>query len=366
MGEIQRRKDNLEPYKELQALYQYDGEETCAVDGLCATSCPVGINTGMLTKDIREKQHSNFAKKISSGVATMYGETIFGMRQGFKVLNFAESIVGAGGMRAIRKAIPAFPYWYDSMPKVAEYKKSKSAQPFEKKVVYFSSCINRAFGSSKKAKDKRDLNKVVESLLAKAKYNIIYPDNDKSLCCGVPFESKGFKEDADEQLNLLLMELNIASNFGEYPILCDNSPCTYRIVNGLKELNLNVYEPIDFSIEYLLPHLEITKTDETIAIHTTCSARKMGLTDKFASLANALSDNVIIPKDINCCGFAGDRGFNFPELNASALSTLKFQTEKVNTRGFSTSKTCEIGLSHHSGKDYSSILYLLDQCSHGK
>ena len=364
--EIQRRKENGEVYKELQALYQYDGEETCAVDGLCATSCPVGINTGMLTKDIREKQHPQFAKKVASGVATMYGETIFAMRQGFKVLNLAEKVIGSGGLRGVRKIIPAFPYWYDSMPLVAEYRKTKARQGFEKKVVYFSSCINRAFGSSKKSNDKRDLNKVVESLLAKAKYNIIYPDNDKSLCCGVPFESKGFKKEADEQLNLLLMELNIASNFGEYPILCDNSPCTYRIVNGLKELNIKVYEPIDFSLEYLVPNLEIKKTDESIALHTTCSARKMGLTDKFESLAKTLSDDVIIPKDINCCGFAGDRGFNFPELNASALSTLKFQTSKVNTRGFSTSKTCEIGLSHHSGKDYSSILYLLDQCSHGK
>ena len=109
--------------------------------------------------------------------------------------------------------------------------------------------------------------------------------------------------------------------------------------------------------------MQIKQTDEPIVIHTTCSAKKMGLENSFSTLANILSTDVTIPQNINCCGFAGDRGFNFPELNASALSGLKSQIKVDTRRGFSTSKTCEIGLSHHSNRDYSSILYLLDQCS---
>ena len=364
--EIQRRKENNEQYKELEKLYIYDGEETCAVDGLCATACPVDINTGALTKDIRDHRNSKIAKKASGVIAGKYGETLFLVRQGFKVLNAVESIIKPSGMRKIRKIIPAFPYWFDSMPRVASYTKSDEVHTFNKNVVYFSSCINRAFGSSKDAMDKRDLNQVVESLLKKSHYNIIYPTKDKSLCCGVPFESKGFKKDADEQLEVLLMELFEASNNGEYPILCDNSPCTYRIVNGLRKMNMKVYEPIDFSLEFLVPNLEIKKTDEPIVLHTTCSSKKMKLDDKFESLANILSNDVTIPLNINCCGFAGDRGFNFPELNASALGGLKAQIKPDIKRGFSTSKTCEIGLSHNSEKDYSSILYLLDECGYEK
>jgi len=364
--EIQRRKENHEQYKELEKLYIYDGEQTCAVDGLCATSCPVDINTGALTKDIREHRNSKLAKTVSSAVAKNYGETLFGVRQGFKVLNFVESVIKPAGMRKIRNFIPAFPYWFDTMPKVASYTKSKEITTFNKNVVYFSSCINRAFGSNKTAKDTRDINQVVESLLKKSQYNIIYPKKDKSLCCGVPFESKGFTKDADEQLEVLLMELFESSNYGEYPILCDNSPCSYRMINGLKKMNMKVYEPIDFSLEFLVPELKITKTDEPIVLHTTCSSKKMNLDDRFHKLADILSNDVTIPKNINCCGFAGDRGFNFPELNASALAGLKGQIKPDIKRGFSTSKTCEIGLSHNSKKDYSSILYLLDECSDEK
>lgn len=364
--EIQRRKENNEQYKELEKLYIYDGEQTCAVDGLCATSCPVDINTGALTKDIREHRNSKLAKNVSGIVAKNYGETLFGVRQGFKILNFVESIIKPSGMRKIRKLIPAFPYWFDSMPQVASYKKSKEVHTFDKNVVYFSSCINRAFGANKTAVDTRDINQVVESLLKKSQYNIIYPKKDKSLCCGVPFESKGFTKDADEQLETLLMELFEASNNGEYPILCDNSPCSYRMINGLKKMNMKVYEPIDFSLQFLVPELKITKTYEPIVLHTTCSSKKMKLDDKFEKLANILSNDVTIPENINCCGFAGDRGFNFPELNASALAGLKGQIKPDIKRGFSTSKTCEIGLSHTSEKDYSSILYLLDECSDEK
>lgn len=363
--EIQLRKDNGKDSKELERLYKYFGEETCAVDGLCATSCPVGINTGTLTKDIREKATSSISKDIASLISKMYGQTLFFMRQGFRVLNLLEAIIKPSGMRGLRKTISAFPYWYDYMPRVANYTKHSNFK-YDRNVVYFSSCINRAFGTSKKSDDKRDMNIVVESLLKKGKYNIIYPNNDKSLCCGVPFESKGFKKEADESLQALLLELFEASNYGEYPIICDNSPCTYRIVQNLKDFNLKVYEPIEFSLDFLVPNLKIEQTDEPIVLHTTCSAKKMGLDDKFKDLAHQLSSDVTVPENINCCGFAGDRGFNFPELNKSALAGLKPQLKPDIKRGFSTSKTCEIGLSHHSQREYNSILYLLDQCSDEK
>ncbi|HRM77526.1 MAG TPA: FAD-binding oxidoreductase, partial [Aliarcobacter cryaerophilus] len=88
--------------------------------------------------------------------------------------------------------------------------------------------------------------------------------------------------------------------------------------------------------------------------------RKMGLEDKFKTLAQLCSTNVIIPADVKCCGFAGDRGFNFPELNDSALRYLKEQTNGAKM-AFSTSKTCEIGLSEKSGLDYNSIFYLINR-----
>jgi D-lactate dehydrogenase len=74
---------------------------------------------------------------------------------------------------------------------------------------------------------------------------------------------------------------------------------------------------------------------------------------------------VVVPDLVGCCGFAGDRGFNHPELNASALQHLRpAVTECV--CGYSTSRTCEIGLSAHSGIHYKSILYLVDRCTQAK
>jgi D-lactate dehydrogenase len=86
----------------------------------------------------------------------------------------------------------------------------------------------------------------------------------------------------------------------------------------------------------------------------------MGLADSFVQLAHQLADEVVIPPDITCCGFAGDKGFSTPELNASALKTLAKAVEGCEV-GYSNSRTCEIGLSEHSGIEYQSIVYLVDQ-----
>ena len=65
-------------------------------------------------------------------------------------------------------------------------------------------------------------------------------------------------------------------------------------------------------------------------------------------------------------GFAGDRGFTYPELNSYALRKLRPQIEASGiTIGYSNSRTCEIGLTTNSGIPYVSIAYLVDQCTKG-
>ena len=128
-----------------------------------------------------------------------------------------------------------------------------------------------------------------------------------------------------------------------------------------KKKELKIYEPIEFILEHLVDKLNFKKVEDVITIHTTCSSTKMGLTEKFEKLAKLCTDNVIIPKEVGCCGFAGDRGFTYPELNKSALRNLKSSLPENCTEGYSTSKTCEIGLSLHSGIEYKSIVYLVDK-----
>jgi D-lactate dehydrogenase len=129
---------------------------------------------------------------------------------------------------------------------------------------------------------------------------------------------------------------------------------------------LNIYEPFEFIQKYLLDNLSITPSAETVAIHVTCSSRKMGLEGVFTDVAGRLAAEAIYPEEVTCCGWAGDRGFNFPELTASALSSLKPSLQGRCAAGYSNSRTCEIGLSQHSGIYYKSIFYLLDRCSRKK
>ncbi|MED7819765.1 hypothetical protein SA679_07390, partial [Francisella sp. 19S2-10] len=106
----------------------------------------------------------------------------------------------------------------------------------------------------------------------------------------------------------------------------------------------------------------IKKVDKAI-VHCTCSASKMNLDKKFLEIAQRCANEVIVPVDITCCGFAGDKGFTTPELNDSALAPLKQQIPNDCTRGYSNSLTCEIGLTSHSGIFYRSIAYLVDECT---
>ena len=38
---------------EMAKIFEYDGQDTCAADGMCQEKCPVKINTGELVKQLR-------------------------------------------------------------------------------------------------------------------------------------------------------------------------------------------------------------------------------------------------------------------------------------------------------------------------
>jgi D-lactate dehydrogenase len=209
--------------------------------------------------------------------------------------------------------------------------------------------------------ESRDLIRVMRSLLGKAGYEVVIPPHVDAQCCGMPFKSKGFEQSAETAVRRLEDELWQASESGRLPVLCDTSPCTARMREQFKK-NMKVYEPVEFIRHFLLPEMEQVAQEDSIALHVTCSARKMGLDEDFFALAGACAKSVFLPEEDGCCGFAGDKGFNTPELNAAALSRLKQQLPAECKEGFSNSLTCEIGLSRHSGIPYRSIAYLVDRC----
>ena len=350
-------------------LYQYDGLETCAACSLCSTACPVKIDTGSLTKYLRAEQISPMSHRLANGISNNYSATLKAMRVGLKGVNLVHNILGTSSMQAIASTFRDWsdgrlPKWTPYMPKGIKINTRFEQKVLAKKVVYFPSCINRSMGRNSESTVDEELFDLTVKLLQKADFQIIFPENMDNLCCGMPFSSKGYKNQGKKKSDELEDALREASNYGEYPILCDMSPCTKTMITNFGS-RLKVYEPIEFALEHLTPCLEFTKIEEPITIHTTCSSRKMGLHKEFIELANMCSTKVIVPENVKCCGFAGDRGFTYPELNSSALRFLKEETKEAKY-AFSTSKTCEIGLSEHSNLDYNSIFYLIDKVTKRK
>jgi D-lactate dehydrogenase len=128
--------------------------------------------------------------------------------------------------------------------------------------------------------------------------------------------------------------------------------------------DLKLYEPAEFIHDFLAPRLDFHPIDTPIAVHVTCSTRRMGIASKLIAVASMCSTSVTVPAEVGCCGFAGDKGFTTPELNEWGLRKLRpALAEAGATEGYSNSRTCEIGLTRNSGIYYKSIAYLVDRCT---
>lgn len=394
----------------LEKEYSYTGEQTCAGDGLCSTSCPMGINVADLTHQLRRVNmpEGSFGHGFWNFVAGHYAGVKSGLRGALRMATAGETVLGdlamSGLCRWLHNAI-RIPLWTPATPKAYNIPKSLRAlvssaafghdgastvyaatgparlrslskrpdsqtseaatgMPTVCKVVYFPSCINQMMGLPKHhhAVDKPLVEEMV-SLLGKAGYEVIFPENMSSLCCGTIWESKGMPEIADRKTAELEEALWQASEQGRYPVLCDQSPCLHRMKHKIKKMRL--YEPAEFILGFLADRLDFHQTDIPVAIHLTCSMRLMHKTGKMLELARMCSTDVLVPEGVGCCGFAGDKGMTHPELNKYALRKLKDQVKGI-PFGYSNSRTCEIGLATNSGIPYVSIAYLVNRCTTAK
>lgn len=364
--EISRLKATGEDPKRLKRLekgFKYLGNASCAGDGLCSTSCPMKINTGDMVHDLRQASmpKGSAAYAIGNMAARKLRTVQAGLRPVLNMAAGARLVLGAKATDAIGHTLNhmGMPLWSSTLPKAHKNKLPKQAH-YPRKVVYFPSCINQTFGASvEKGAKHPDLINVMTRLCNKAGYEVIFPENMKGLCCGLTWESKGMPDIADAKCAALEEALIKASEGGRLPIVCDQSPCLHRMRQHIHGLTL--HEPAEFINDYLVPYLKFTPTDEPVAIHVTCSSRHMGLAPVMLELARRCSTNVLVPDEVGCCGFAGDKGFTLPALNKWGLRKLRPQIERHGiTHGYSNSRTCEIGLSTNSGVPYKSIAYLVD------
>ncbi len=373
--EISRLTENRENpalLASLQESFQYMAVDTCAADGLCATACPVSIDTGQLTKRFRRASHSRRAQKIALSVARNYGSIEPVMRVALRAGHLVQNIFGPKILTVLTKAVKSIGTgheWSPEMPKAA-----KAPLPItnkeEAQAIYFPACISRMMGHLPGEPTDQSLVEVLVKLAKRAGVPVHIPLDVEGTCCGVPFSSKGFDEAHRFMINRAIEKFWEWSQQGRLSIVIDTSPCTYGVLSSRGYLTpenqacfdkLKIVDSTTFANDVLLPRLKVSQKVGSVVLHPVCSVTKMNLLPKLEGVANACADNVVVPRDAGCCGFAGDRGFMLPELTASATKHEAREVQSQSFDGyFSSSRTCEVGLTRSTGQVYRSFLYLLE------
>lgn len=368
IARLQATGDNPDLLKNLKKQYSYYGAQTCAGDGLCSMSCPMGINVADLTHEVRRQEMGSLGKKTGQFAANHFHGVKNTIRGVLRIANLGHNVLGSKGMGTLAKGLHAVgaPLWTPAFPKAYNASKKLShSNDHDLKVVYFPSCINQAMGVDRSSKNLKPLTEEMVELIHKAGYDVIFPEKMDSLCCGTIWESKGLPDIAEKKVKELEEALYKASDGGRYPVVCDQSPCLHRMKSCMTKVRL--YEAAEFVWIFLKDRLTFIATDTPVALHLTCSTKLMKIDKVVYDLASLCSTNVFIPEGVGCCGFAGDKGMTHPELNAYALRKLSGQLKERGIEvGYSNSRTCEIGLQTNSGVPYRSIIYLVNEVTSAK
>lgn len=361
-------------HRELLKEYQYDGLDTCAVDGLCATACPVDIDTGKLVKRLRNEQHGELANKTASWVANHFSfvaaSVKLALRSGALINNVFGTKAMVGLTKGIRRIIPSFPLWSPHLHPAPGLKKflKKNNVAADNSVVYFPSCINRLMGE----KDPSDhIVAHFSSLAGKTGIELYIPPGVSGACCGQIFSSKGFRPAYYSKANEFIEKMWNWTDEGKRPVVIDFSSCVYTALHSTDALteenkkrlqSIRLLDSIEFLKQYVIPKANTIQKKNEIVLHPVCSLEKMGTQSVLLDVAMQLSEKVIVPQSAGCCGMAGDRGFLFPELTSSATAPEAAEAKCTNADGYySTSKTCEIALSGAVGREYHSMVKLADE-----
>ncbi|MFA6085450.1 FAD-binding and (Fe-S)-binding domain-containing protein [Mucilaginibacter sp.] len=365
-------------YKLLLDQYQYDGLETCAVDGLCATACPVDINTGDLVKRLRRENHSAFQNRVALFAAKNFKSLEWGIRTGLKIGFAANKVLGDKAMfnltKTFKKIIPTMPVWSDQMsyPPDLSFQKANSVSENSAattSIVYFPACISRMLGTYK-GKEK-SIMETFMSVCAKSGVSVHVLENLSGSCCSQIYSSKGFKDAYEYTANDIIQRLWVSSKEGQLPVVTDVSSCAYTLHNmrgaltadnQLKFDKLKILDSVEFFHDHVKSNVVVKQKKGNITVHTVCSLEKMKTVNKFVALAKHFAEEVTVPKHTGCCGMAGDRGFLFPELTDSATMPEALEVKQRSYDGYySSTKTCEMAMSKAVSQNYESILYLMDE-----
>ncbi|MET0967081.1 MAG: FAD-binding and (Fe-S)-binding domain-containing protein [Nakamurella sp.] len=366
--------------EQLQREYEYDAVDTCAVDGMCQTACPVLINTGDLVKRLRA---DNAGKLAAKGWATAAKHWAGATRAASAALTATAKLpppLIVGPNRLARTVIDkdVLPLWSAELPAggqqrtADDYVPSVAADPLDpvSTAVYFTACVGTMFGPSEAGPGVRES---FEQICRRAGITLLFPTDLPDLCCGTPWRSKGMKDGYAEMTGRVLPALWAASRQGVLPVVCDASSCT----EGLRQMlesevaaagpgyaAMRIVDAVEFTAQHVLPRLDLGRKVAALALHPTCSSTRMGMNDALRGVAAAVAETVTVPDTWGCCAFAGDRGLLHPELTAGATRAQAAELAAGTfTAHASCNRTCELGMTRATGAPYQHVLELVDWAS---
>jgi D-lactate dehydrogenase len=344
----------------LQKEYDYDGVQTCAVDGMCQTACPVLINTGDLVRRLRADNQNALmqagwktAAKTWDAVSSAGGAALTIAAAVPTGLTAAATVVGRTVLGA-----DTVPLYTDDLPRGGRRRRTLSAP--DPAAIYFSSCTTTMFGPV-------GGDGVAESFLRlceRAGVAVSTPDDLPSLCCGTPWKSKGLTDGYAVMVAKVGDSLVRATGDGRLPVVCDAASCTeglQLLLAAAGRADVRVVDAVAFVAEHILPRLPEADKVHSVTVHPTCSSTSLGVNAALTRVAAAAADEVVVPEDWGCCGFAGDRGMLHPELTHAATRP---EAAGVAAAGSdvhaSLNRTCELGMARATGRPYRHILQVLD------
>jgi D-lactate dehydrogenase len=374
--EMARQAEGSPLLARLQDEYEYDGIETCAVDGSCAIPCPVQINTGALEKTFRRAESTPRREQAALLIARRWAAAERLARTAVGAADLIQRTVGVRALTGLTAAarlvvsedlVPSVP---GPMPR-AQLRTLPPTTREGAAAVYFPACINRIFGRDPGQRRHPSLPQTLVGLSKRAGQPLWIPGDVAGKCCSTPWSSKGYLRGHEWMAATTCDALWEWSGHGALPVVIDAASCTNGLLDDVKNYlddehrarleQITLLDAIAWC-DRLLPALTVTRRVERAALHPTCSTTHLGLTKTLERLAARLADEVLVPVGTTCCGTAGDRGLLHPELVISATRDEQaVLAEKPAQAYLSANRTCEMGLRQATGHPYESFVFLLEE-----
>jgi D-lactate dehydrogenase len=293
---------------------------------MCATVCPVGIDTGDMIKRKRASATPSLVHRVAAFVAR-------------------RMTLAHVGMRAVTSVWRSYGSYH-------AVKRTRQAEPH---VLYVQTCPSRWFGGRS---DRESLDQIVLSLGERA--GLRMQTISGTSCCGQPFSSKGLYDAANAAQNELLDRIVAIVSKRDMPVVVDASTCAAALIEGCRARGIRVLDQTAFA-ELVLERIPIRHRRTSVAIHPGCGSAKLGRTDAFIRIAERCAISTYTPVDSGCCGMGGDRGILHPSIVEAANAAAKQQLPPTVRLGVSANSLCEGALRKSMGIQYVSLLHLVEE-----